>query len=82
LAAGDALIPAGLRLPADLAPEAVPEPNPDERMIVTTAVEPFTLYVTVSLYAAIALSVPFILLQIWGFISPALYPHEKAYVTP
>lgn len=82
LAAGDALIPAGVRLPADLAPEAVPEPNPDERMIVTTAVEPFTLYVTVSLYAAIALSVPFILLQIWGFISPALYPHEKAYVTP
>lgn len=82
LAAGDAIVPVGVRLPADLAPDAVLEPNPDERMIVTTAVEPFTLYVTVSLYAAIALSVPFILLQIWGFISPALYPHEKAYVTP
>ena len=39
-------------------------------MIVTTAQEPFTLYVTVSLYAAIAL-VPFLLLQLWGFISPA-----------
>ena len=54
----------------------------DERMIVTTAVEPFTLYVTVSLYAAIALSIPFLLWQVWGFISPALYKHERAYVTP
>ncbi|MBA3335442.1 MAG: twin-arginine translocase subunit TatC, partial [Acidobacteria bacterium] len=44
--------------------------------------EGFTLYVTVSLYAAIALSVPFLLWQIWGFISPALYRHERAYVTP
>ncbi len=49
----------------------------NERMVITTAVEPFTLYVTVSLYAAIALSVPFLLLQVWGFISPALYKHEK-----
>ncbi len=51
-------------------------------MIVTTAIEPFTLYVTVSLYAAIALSIPFLLWQIWGFISPALYKHERSYVTP
>ncbi len=54
----------------------------NERMVITTAVEPFTLYVTVSLYAAIAVSVPFLLLQIWGFISPALYKHERRYVTP
>jgi sec-independent protein translocase protein TatC len=38
--------------------------------------------VTVSLYAAIALSIPFLLWQIWGFISPALYRHERKYVTP
>src|ERR671920_1868004 len=25
---------------------------------------------------------PFLLLQIWGFVSPGLYPHERAYVTP
>ena len=54
----------------------------DERLIVTTAPKPFTLYVTVSLYAAIALSIPFLLVQVWGFISPALYKHERAYVTP
>ena len=25
---------------------------------------------------------PFLLLQIWGFVAPGLYPHERAYVTP
>lgn len=53
-----------------------------EQLIVTTAPESFTLYVTVSLYTAIAVAVPFLLWQIWGFISPALYKHERRYVTP
>ena len=48
----------------------------------TTALEPFSLYVKVSLYAALCLSVPFLLWQIWAFVSPGLYPHERAYVTP
>jgi len=49
---------------------------------VTTALEPFALYVKVSLYAAIGVSVPFLLWQIWGFVSPGLFPHERKYVTP
>lgn len=76
------VIPAGIRLPAELSADAQNTPSGDERLIVTTAAESFTLYVTVSLYAAIALSVPLLLLQVWGFISPALYKHERAYVTP
>ena len=81
LIAGNAVIPAGVRLPVDLTGIGA---NDDafERLIVTTVPESFTLYVTVSLYAAIALAIPLILLQVWGFISPALYKHEKAYVTP
>ncbi len=78
----NAVIPAGVRLPVDLAVDAKQEAAAEERLIITTAPEAFTLYVTVSLYAAIALSVPFLLLQVWGFISPALYRHERAYVTP
>lgn len=76
------VVPAGIRLPVDLSIEGKNEPSADERLIVTTAGEGFTLYVTVSLYAAIALSIPLLLWQIWGFISPALYKHERAYVTP
>jgi sec-independent protein translocase protein TatC len=77
----NAVIPAGVRLPADLTGADTQE-TAEERLIVTTAPEAFTLYVTVSLYAAIALSIPLLLLQVWGFISPALYKHERAYVTP
>jgi len=78
----NAVIPKGIRLPMKFEGRELNDVSADERMIVTTATEPFTLYVTVSLYAAIALSIPFLLFQIWGFISPALYRHERAYVTP
>lgn len=78
----NAIIPKGIRLPADFEGKSVNEPSADERLIVTTATESFTLYITVSLYAAVALSIPFLLFQIWGFISPALYKHERSYVTP
>ncbi|MGI8640137.1 MAG: twin-arginine translocase subunit TatC [Pyrinomonadaceae bacterium] len=78
----NAIIPQGIRLPVDFNALDKSEPSAEERMIVTTAGEPFTLLVTVSLYAAIAISIPFLLWQIWGFISPALYKHERSYVTP
>jgi sec-independent protein translocase protein TatC len=76
------IVEKGVRLPIDLSADQSATPDLGEKLIVTTAQEAFTLYVTVSLYAAIALSIPFLLLQIWGFISPALYQHEKSYVTP
>jgi sec-independent protein translocase protein TatC len=82
LIAGESVIPAGIRLPIDLSNPGATSNDPLQRLIVTSATEPFTLYVTVSLYAAIAVAIPLILLQIWGFISPALYKHERAYVTP
>jgi sec-independent protein translocase protein TatC len=81
LFAGNTVIPKGVRLPTELnASETFSGVN--DKLIVSTALEPFTLYVKVSLYAAVAISVPFLLLQIWGFVSPGLYPHERAYVTP
>jgi sec-independent protein translocase protein TatC len=77
----NSVIPAGVKLPVDLS--ATSQDNEqDERLVITTTGEAFTLYVTVALYAAIALSVPLLLWQVWGFISPALYKHERAYVWP
>lgn len=78
----NAIITKGVQLPVDLLAKAGDLQADRGKLNVTTATEPFTLYVTVSLYAAIALSVPFLLWQIWGFISPALYRHERKYVTP
>jgi sec-independent protein translocase protein TatC len=82
LITNNAIVEKGIRLPVIFTEAAVSQPNADERMTVTTAQEQFTLYVTVSLYSAIALSIPLLLWQVWGFISPALYKHERAYVTP
>lgn len=82
LFSGNAIVPKGVRLPFDFKAQPGDNFSSEDRMIVTTALEPFTLYAMVALYSAIGLSVPFLLLQIWGFVSPALYKHERAYVTP
>lgn len=78
----NAIIPKGVELPANLLAKIDSSQADRGKLIVTTATESFTLFITVSLYAGIALSVPFLLWQIWGFISPALYRHERKYVTP
>jgi sec-independent protein translocase protein TatC len=82
LYAGNTVISKGVRLPVDFKslPPAISGVN--DKLIVTSALEPFSLYIKVSLYAAICVSVPFLLWQIWAFVSPGLYPHERAYVTP
>ena len=82
LTAGNDLVPKDVRLPVDLSKGYEKRPDPNDKLVVTTALEPFAIYVKVSLYAAIAVSVPFILYQIWAFIAPGLYPHERKYVTP
>jgi len=78
---GDRIVPKGAKV-AEIINGGANPAGAEEQLIVTTAVETFTLYVTVSLYSAVALSVPFLLWQIWGFIAPALYKHERRYVTP
>ena len=42
----------------------------------------FTLYMTIALYTGIALAIPFLLYQVWAFIAPGLYKHEKGYAAP
>jgi sec-independent protein translocase protein TatC len=82
LYAGNTIIPKGVLLPINL--RALPEEYAgiSDKLIVNSLIDPFSLYVKVSLYAALCLSVPFLLWQIWAFVSPGLYPHERAYVTP
>ncbi|HEU0251987.1 MAG TPA: twin-arginine translocase subunit TatC [Pyrinomonadaceae bacterium] len=82
LFAGNTVIPKGVRLPTDLSGATETFSGENDKLIVTTALEPFSLWIKVSLYAAICIAVPFLLYQIWGFVAPGLYPHERAYVTP
>lgn len=82
LIAGATVIPRGVKLPIDFneTPDALA--GADGKLIVTSVMESFSLYVKVSLYAAVCLSVPFLLYQIWAFIAPGLYPHERSYAVP
>ena len=79
---GATVIPKGVRLPVDFNARPDALSGIDERLVVTTAMEPFSLYLKVSLYAALCLSVPFLLWQIWAFVAPGLYSHEKRYAVP
>jgi len=82
LSAGNEVVPKDVKLQIDLRKGYEKLPDVNDKLVVTTALEPFALYVKVSLYAAIGLSVPFLLWQIWAFVAPGLYPHERKYVTP
>ena len=54
----------------------------DNQLVVPTVQGAFNLFIKVSFYAAIFFAVPFLLVQIWGFVAPGLYPHEKKYAAP
>ena len=54
----------------------------DNQLVVPTVQGAFNLYIKVSFYAAIFFAVPFLLSQVWGFVAPGLYPHEKKYAAP
>ncbi|AKO45171.1 twin-arginine translocase subunit TatC [[Haemophilus] ducreyi] len=51
-------------------------------MIATNVTTPFFTPLKLTGVVAIFLSVPFILYQIWAFVAPALYKHEKRLVYP
>ena len=51
-------------------------------MIATAVASPFLTPFKLSFVLAIYLSMPYLLYQIWRFIAPALYSHEKQLVAP
>ncbi len=59
--------------------KALPEGS---RMIAVGVVSPFLVPIKVSVLAAVALSLPWILYQVWAFVAPGLYKHERRLVLP
>lgn len=51
-------------------------------MIATDVASPFFAPIKLTIYVSIFLSAPVILYQIWAFIAPALYKHERKMVMP
>lgn len=54
----------------------------DSSMIATDVISPFLTPLKLTLFAAVLISIPFILYQIWAFVAPGLYKHEKRLAVP
>lgn len=61
---------------------AVLRPHGIDKLVVLTPTEAFNLYLKVSALGGLFLTSPYVLYQVWLFISPGLYRKEKKYIAP
>jgi sec-independent protein translocase protein TatC len=86
---GVAIVCAGLFLwpgPAEIydfiAKPMIDSLPPGSKMIATGVISPFLVPMKVTLVLAIILALPWVFYQMWAFIAPGLYAHEKRLVLP
>ena len=58
---------------------ALPEGS---KMIATGVITPFLIPMKIGLFAAFLVMLPVVLYQVWAFVAPGLYAHEKRLVLP
>ena len=51
-------------------------------LIATSVISPFLVPLKITLMAAFLLALPVVLYQVWAFVAPGLYSHEKKLVLP
>ena len=51
----------------------------DDHLVYTNPTGPFNLYIKLAMIAGLFIASPVVVWQVWGFISPGLYRHEKKY---
>jgi len=52
------------------------------KLIATNVISPFIVPLKITLMAAFLLALPVVLYQVWAFVAPGLYMHEKKLVLP
>ncbi|HKT27824.1 twin-arginine translocase subunit TatC [Dyella sp.] len=77
-----ALVPFANRLYAWLAAPLVSRLPEGAHLIATEVASPFVTPLKLAFYAALFISMPVILYQLWAFVSPGLYKHEKRLARP
>ncbi|MFA6955584.1 MAG: twin-arginine translocase subunit TatC [Thermoanaerobaculia bacterium] len=55
---------------------------PGEKLAYTSLTSPFMLYMKVAFLSSIFVASPVVMLQLWLFIAPGLYPKERYYAVP
>jgi len=68
-----------LKRPLDLAAKAH---GIQVNLIVLDITEPFLVSLKVAAFGGLVLALPFIVYQVWAFIAPGLYEHEKRLAVP
>lgn len=77
-----ALVPFANRLYAELAAPLVARLPEGAHLIATEVASPFVTPLKLAFYAALFISMPMILYQLWAFVGPGLYKHEKRLARP
>jgi len=54
----------------------------DQQLVYTNPVDPFNLYIKLAIMGGLFLASPYVLYQLWLFVSPGLYRNEKKYIWP
>jgi len=55
---------------------------PGTQMIAVEVASPFFVPMKVTMFAALIIALPYLLYQLWAFVAPGLYSHEKKLVLP
>jgi sec-independent protein translocase protein TatC len=61
--------------------EALRKQNLDDRLVYTSPAGAINLIITLGIYIGVVLAAPVVLYQVWLFIAPGLYRHERKAVT-
>jgi sec-independent protein translocase protein TatC len=77
-----ALVPFANRLYSELAAPLVARLPQGAHLIATEVASPFVTPLKLAFYTALFISMPVILYQLWAFVSPGLYKHEKRLARP
>lgn len=77
-----ALVPFANRLYAELAAPLVARLPHGAHLIATQVTSPFLTPLKLAFYTALFIGMPVILYQLWAFVSPGLYKHEKRLARP
>ena len=66
----------------DLALPLLHSLTPGGKLIATSVVSPVFVPLKLCLYLSVMISIPFLLYQVWCFIAPGLFAHEKKLIWP
>ncbi|KFN43838.1 twin-arginine translocase subunit TatC [Arenimonas oryziterrae] len=76
------LLPFADRLYTWLAAPMIQSLPKGDELVATGILSPFSVPLTLAFFTAIMLAMPFVLYQLWAFVAPGLYQHEKKLARP